>query len=342
MTFTTPLLLLALVPVAGLAVAYLVLQRRRTRYAVRFATLPMLERVAPQRPKWRRHLVAGLVLLALTAIALAAAGPQLPLRVPYERATVIVAVDTSGSMRADDVEPDRLTAAKAAAVDFVRELPERFNVGAIAFAGDARLVAPATTDRAAVERSLRSLEIGGGGTAIGEAVFASAAEVLRQAAGDDAGASPTPTPGAGAGSDPDDDGSGEGGAERVPARMVLLSDGSNSAGRQPSAAVRAAQDAGMPISTIAYGTPDGTMEQGGTRVRVPVDEATLRMLAEETGGTSYRAESGDELRQVYSDIGSSIGWRVQDVLVTVPLLLVGLAAVLVAAALSLRWFSRLV
>lgn len=328
MTFTDPLFLLALVPVAALALAYVLLQRRRTRYAVRFATLPMLDRVAPTRPRWRRHLATGLVLLALGAFATAAAGPEMRLRVPYERATVIVAIDVSGSMEAQDVPPDRLTAAKGAAVEFVRELPETVQVGVVAFAEEAELVAPVTADRALVENSVQNLQ-SDGGTAIGEAVFASAAEVVRQAAA----SGPT----ADGGTAPGDDA-----ADPIPARLVLLSDGFNTAGRSPASSVQAALDAEMPVSTIAYGTPSGVIGNGTRTQSAPADDETLRMLAEETTGHFYRAESGAELDQVYEDIGSAIGWRTETTLVTTPLVLIGLALAVTATALSLRWFSRLV
>lgn len=334
MTFTDPLFLLALVPVAALALAYVLLQRRRTRYAVRFATLPMLDRVAPTRPRWRRHLATGLVLLALGAFATAAAGPEMRLRVPYERATVIVAIDVSGSMEAQDVPPDRLTAAKGAAVQFVRELPETVQVGVVAFAEEAELVAPVTADRALVESSIQNLE-SDGGTAIGEAVFASAAEVVRQAATSGTTADGEAAPDGDAASDGD-------AADPIPARLVLLSDGFNTAGRSPASSVQAALDAEMPVSTIAYGTPGGVIGSGTRTQSAPADDETLRMLAEETTGHFYRAESGAELDQVYEDIGSAIGWRTETTLVTTPLVLIGLALALTATALSLRWFSRLV
>jgi Ca-activated chloride channel family protein len=335
MTFTSPLILLALLPVAALAVAYVVLQRRRTRYAVRFATLPMLDRVAPARPRWRRHLATGLVLLALAAFATAAAGPEMRLRVPYERATVIVAIDVSGSMEAQDVPPDRMTAAKEAAVQFVRELPETVQVGVVAFSRDADLVAPVTADRVLVEDAIEALEAEGG-TAIGEAVFASAEEVVRQAAASSASSD------GGTGAPSDAEGEPEETAEPIPARLVLLSDGYNTVGRSPADSVPAALDAQMPISTIAYGTPDGVIGNGLVTQSAPADDDSLRMLAEETGGHFYSAESGAELDQVYEDIGSAIGWRSETTLVTTPLVLIGLALAITATALSLRWFSRLV
>ncbi len=330
MTFTTPWLLLALVPVAALAVAYVLAQRRKQRYAVRFATLPMLDKLVPKRPRWRKHLPASLVLLGLASLGLAAAQPVIDVRVPYERATVIVAIDSSGSMQADDVRPNRLEAAKAAAEDFVDEMPDSFNVGAISFAGGAEVIAQATGDHDAVREAIAAMDDGGGGTAIGEAVFEAVDEVDRLSDDTTAGASPTPS----ASGDPDE-------AERIPARLVLLSDGANTTGRDPSAAAEAARAAGMPVSTIAYGTENGEATLWGGRQAVPVDESTLRQLADETDGRFYRAASTDELRDVYQDIGSSIGWHVEPVDVTPYAALLGMLLALVAGAFSLRWSSRL-
>jgi Ca-activated chloride channel homolog len=330
LTFLTPWLLLALIPVAALALAYVLVQRRRKRYAVRFATLPMLDKLVPKRPRWRRHLPAALVLLGLASLGLAAAQPQIDIRVPYERATVIVAIDTSGSMQADDVRPNRLEAAKSAAEDFVDQMPDSFNVGAIAFAGDAEVIAPATRDHARVVDAIAAMGDGGGGTAIGEAVFQAVDEVDRLSEQGDT-TSATPTPGGGAQEQ-----------QRIPARLVLLSDGANTTGREPAAAAQAAQEAGMPVSTIAYGTDAGTANLWGNQQAVPVDESTLRQLADGTDGHFYRASSTDELRNVYQDIGSSIGWHVEPVDVTPYAALLGMLLALVAGALSLRWFSRIV
>lgn len=321
MTFLSPWWLLALVPVVALALAYVLVQRGRQRYAVRFASLPMLDRVVPRRPRWRRHVPAAMLLLAFTGLGLAAARPEMTLRLPYDRATVVVAIDTSGSMAADDVAPDRLEAAKAAAVAFVDDLPDTVNVGVVSFAGNSAVVATPTTDHAEVERQIAALDIGRGGTAIGEAVFTSVDQVQRMAA-------------AAAGDEAAD--------EPVPARVVLLSDGGNTAGRSPDQGGAAALEAGVPVSTIAYGTADGTIPGSGGQSAVPVDEESLRALAEGTGGTAYVAASGEELRDVYADIGSSIGWRTEQREVTPYLAVAGLVAGLGAAALALRWFSRIV
>jgi Ca-activated chloride channel family protein len=321
MTFLFPLGLLMLVPVALLGLTYLVTVRRRQRYAVRYAALPLLDKVIPERPKWRRHLPAAFLLTALTLCALAVARPELPVRVPYERATIIVALDTSESMQARDVSPDRLTAAVAAAGNFIEQLPDTFNVGVVTFAGATSVVHAPDTDHEAAATSLQMLGTESR-TAIGEGVFTSLEQIMRVAR------------------DPDQE--PEEGHDRLPAHVVLLSDGSNTSGRGIDEAALAAVAAGVPVSTIAYGTESGILDSGGYAIPVPVDARTLSELADSTGGIAYTAESSDELEQVYRDIGSSIGWRTEWREVTPFVAAVALAFGIVAAGLSMRWFSRLI
>lgn len=327
MRLTQPLFLLALIPIALLAVGYLVMQRRRIRYAVRFATAPMLERLVPHRPRWRRHLAAGLVVGALALLAVATTQPQVRAQVPYERATILVAIDTSASMSAEDMAPNRLEAAKAAAISFIEQLPARYNVGLVSFSSNARVVSSPTTDHALVVRSIDGLGPPDGGTAIGEAVYSSVND-LRQIL-EEAAAS---------GRSEESEQSEE---ERSPAHLVLLSDGGNSAGRSPVAAAEAAREAGLPTSTIAYGTEGSSATLPGGQ-SVEVREDTLRDLADTTGGRFYRASSADELREVYDDIGTLVGHHIEYREVTVWVVLGAMILAFAAAALSLRWFARLI
>jgi len=314
MDLLAPLWLLLLLPLLGLAVTYVVLQRRRRRYAVRFAALPLLDKVAPEQPGWRRHAPAAAFLLALSALALATARPVIDVRVPHERATVIVAIDVSRSMEATDVEPNRMEAARNAAAAFIENLPETFNVGLVAFSGSTSVVATPSTDHESVAAGLEGIPMSNS-TAIGEAVFTSLDQVATMADGDE--------------------------GVDVPARIVLLSDGTNTSGRSPDEAAVAATEAAIPVSTIAYGTQDGTVELQGQVVPVPVDVEALAALAEGTGGQAYTAESGDELAQVYEDIGSSIGWRTEPREITPYLSALGFLLSMAAGAMSLRWFARL-
>jgi Ca-activated chloride channel family protein len=312
MRFLAPGWLALLAAVAALIVAYVVVQRRRSRYAVRFAALPLLERVMPREPGWRRHVPAVAFLLTVTGLVLGMARPVLEVQVPRERATIVVAVDVSMSMGAQDVAPSRIDAAVAAAREFVTELPEAFPVGLVLFDGTSAVTVPPTPDRAAVTTAFDRISLGPG-TAIGDAVLTSL-EAVRST---DDGAAPPP------------------------ARIVLLSDGANTTGTPiPDAAADAAA-AGVPVSTIAYGTPTGTATIDGDSVRVPADVEALAGLAAGSGGLAYRAETAAELEAVYADIGSSIGFRTEEQEVTGAVLALALLAALVAAGGSLAWFSRL-
>ena len=313
MSFLAPGRLWLLVALAALLVVYVLQARRRSAYAVRFTELDLLASVAPRRPGWRRHVPAGLLLLALAALVVGFARPQGQVQVPRERATVVVALDTSLSMDAVDVSPSRDAAARRAATRFVEDLPDGFNVALVSFSGRAAVVVPPTRDHASVERAVQDLSLGNG-TAIGEAVFASL-QALTLVPGDAGGAPP-------------------------PARVVLLSDGTNTVGRDVPEAVQAAEDAGVPVSTIAFGTQQGTVEVDGQRIAVPVDREALRRLAEDTGGTSYTAESGDALSEVYDDIGSQVGTETQEQEVTARWTGLGLALAALAAALGLLWGVR--
>src|SRR5690349_17548848 len=204
MTWLSPERLWLLLGVVALAVAYVVAQRRRSRYAVRFTNLKLLDRVAPKRPGWRRHLPAGAFLAMLGLLVVGFAQPQAEVRVPRERATVLVAVDVSRSMLAADVAPDRLSAAKEAARVFVEDLPEQFNVGLVGFAGQASVFVPPGTDRNQLGSGIDRLadgSAGQAGTAIGDAI-ASALEQIRSV--DSAAEQDVP-----------------------PARVIVLSDGAN-------------------------------------------------------------------------------------------------------------------
>jgi len=316
-TFLSPGRLWLLLAVAALVAVYVVAQGRRSAYAVRFTNLALLDKVAPRRPGWRRHAPAAAFLAMLGLLVVGLARPTAEVQVPRERATVMVAIDVSNSMQALDVEPSRIEAAKQAAGAFVDRLPERFNVGLVAFSGSASVVVPPTQDHAGVRSAVERLELGPA-TAIGEAIFTS----LQGFASIDSGLS-------GAREEP------------APGRIVLMSDGTNTAGRTPAEAAEAAAAAGVPVSTIAYGTADGTITVNGQTQPVPVDADALRALARDTGGQAYTAESGEELGEVYADIGSSLGTRAERQEVSTWFVAAGLAAAAVAAAFSLAWFSRL-
>ncbi|WP_395110108.1 VWA domain-containing protein [Actinomadura sp. SCN-SB] len=314
MTFLSPerLWLLTLLPL--IIGAYVLLQMRRRNYAVRFTNLALLSRVAPRRPGWRRHVAAGLFLAMLLILMIGFARPATSVKVPRDRATIIVAVDVSLSMMAKDVPPDRFQAAKDAAKKFIRDLPARFNVGVVAFAGSANLVASPTTDRQSAIASIDQLVLAKR-TAIGEAVFTS----LQAVRSFDAQASQDPPP----------------------AHIVLLSDGDNTTGRSVPEAIDASRAAQVPVSTIAFGTPYGTVDIEGETTSVSVNKETLRGLAQGAGGKAYEAADGSELSEVYDSIGTSLGFKTEHRDVAARFTGIALLLALAAGGTSLFWFARL-
>lgn len=330
-----PELLWGLLLVPAALAAYLLAQRRRTRYAVRFTNLDLLANVVTRSPGWRRHVPPMLYLLSLAALLVGLARPQAVTLVPKEQATVMLVMDVSGSMNATDVQPTRLLAAEQAAIVFLHELPARFRVGVVSFSGTAQMIARPTTDRQAVEDAINSLHAEGP-TAMGDAIER-ALEVKRPPA-------PPST-------------SGKGGrnatppttvnpAKEPPLVILLLSDGANTQGKtQPLDAANDAKHLNVPVFTIALGTDTGMVDvpdESGQlrRIPVPPDKFTLRRIADTTGGRFFTAPSANDLRAIYHDLGSKIGFVKQHQEVTVVVAAVALLLLVSGAALSLAWFSR--
>jgi Ca-activated chloride channel homolog len=329
---------LALVPVAVLA--YLFGQRRRTRYAVRFTNLDLLANVVSRSPGWRRHLPPALYLLALTGLLLSLARPQAVTLVPKEQATVMLVMDTSGSMNATDVAPSRMIAAEQAATIFLDELPEKFRVGVVAFSGTAQILTRPTTDRAAVRDSLASLHAEGP-TAMGDAIE----RALEARLPPPSVTAPTTTRAAAQGGVPTTTAPNL--AKQPPTVILLLSDGSNTQGRtQPLDAARHARQLNVPVFTISLGTDTGMVdvpdETTGQlrRIPVPPDKFTLRRVAEATGGRFFAAPSGRDLKGIYQELGSKIGFVRQKQEVTVVFAAASLLLLVAGAGLALIWFSR--
>ncbi|WUI03214.1 VWA domain-containing protein [Spirillospora sp. NBC_00431] len=314
MTFLSPERLWLLGVLPALAAVYVLLQLRRGRHAVRFTNLALLSQVAPRRPGWRRHVAAVLFLAMITLMMIGFARPADSVKVPRDRATILVAIDVSLSMMARDVQPSRFDAAKSAAKKFIGELPGRFNVGVVAFAGSANLVAAPSTDRDAAVASIDQLVLAKR-TAIGEAVFTG----LQAVRSFDAEARQDPPP----------------------AHIVLLSDGDNTTGRSVQEAIDASRAAHVPVSTIAFGTPYGTVDIEGETTSVSVNKETLRALADSTEGKAYEAADSGELREVYANIGTSLGFKTEHRDVAARYTGIALLFALAAGGASLAWFSRL-
>jgi Ca-activated chloride channel family protein len=312
--FLQPWWLLALFPVIAVAGVYVWRQFRRRTYAMRFTNVDLLRTLAPKGLGWRRHAAAGAFLLSLVALGSAMARPSVDKQEPLERATVMLAIDVSLSMEADDVAPTRIEAAQEAAKAFVNELPPTYNLGLVSFAKSANVLVSPTKDRSEVVAGIDGLTLAEA-TATGEAVFTSL-DAIRSVPADGANGAP-------------------------PARIVLLSDGYRTSGRSIEDAAAAAQSANVPVSTIAFGTDAGVVDIRGALQRVPVDRLSLQQLADNTKGFFYEAASVSELKKVYEDMGSSIGHRVEPREVTQYYAGFALLFGLCAAAMSLLWTSRL-
>jgi Ca-activated chloride channel family protein len=340
-TFDRPLLLLTLLAVPLAVALYVLAERRRMRYAIRFTNLDVLAGVVGDRYR-RRFVPLALFLLALAALCIGMARPQHATLVPRDRATVILVVDVSRSMQAKDVKPSRIGAAAAAVRTFLDRVPDRLQVGLIAFAGDPAVANPPTTNHDLVRRSLDTIEWfpSFGGTAIGDAL-AAAVKLGQQAVSGESGNLASVTTAA-----PNTQ-------TRGLVSILFLSDGAQTRGDlEPLAGADLAKAAGIPVYTVALGTPGGTLDFGGgypggpppfggRRVPVPPDPDTLRAIANRTGGEFFAAQSAKSLQSAYGKLGSSLGRKPGKSEITYVFLL-GAAFLLVAAGLlSALWSPRL-
>lgn len=284
MSFEWPIALLALAALPLLVVAYLWHERRRVASQARFGNPDLLPNVIDREPGRLRYLPLGVLLVGLGVMIFGVARPQAVVTVPREEATVVLAMDVSRSMKADDVQPTRLDAARGAAKAFLADVPEEYRVGVVSFATRAAVGVPPTNDRALVNAALDSLQPGEG-TAIGDAV-ALASELGER---------------------------DEELAKEVPRSILLISDGKQDGGLiQPAAAIEEAKKRNVPVYTVLVGTPEGVVEEqltGGFRrvIQVPPAPETLEQIAAGTGGEYFAAVDAEQLRAVYEELGSRLG-----------------------------------
>ncbi|MFZ2527567.1 MAG: VWA domain-containing protein [Rhodococcus sp. (in: high G+C Gram-positive bacteria)] len=317
--FASPWWLLFLVVVAALAAGYIVMQRRKQRHALRFSNLEMLEKVAPSRPGRARHVPIIALLCALTLLTVALAGPTAEQRVPRNRATVVLVIDVSLSMESTDVAPSRLAAAQHAAKQFADDLTPGINLGLVAFSGTASVLVSPTTNREATKSAIDQLTLSER-TATGEAIFTAMQSIDTLAAV-------------------------LGGSDQAPpARIVLLSDGKQTVPESPDdprggfTAARQAADKGIPVSTISFGTEYGTVTIEDERIPVPVDDPSLKEIANLSGGEFFTASSLEELEDAYDTLEEQIGFETTRGDASRPWLILGVLAAVggLAAALLLR------
>jgi Ca-activated chloride channel family protein len=269
---------------------YVAQQYARRRRVLRFANMEVLQRVAPSGPTRWRHVPTILLVTALVLLTTAMAGPTSDVRIPLNRAVVMLVIDISESMAATDVAPNRLAAAQEAGKQFASDLTPAINLGLVAFAANATLLVAPTTNREAVKAAIDTLQPAPK-TATGEGIFTALQAIA--------------TVGSVMG----------GGDGPPPARIVLESDGAENVPLDPNApqgaftAARAAKDQGVQISTISFGTPDGTVVYQGATIPVPVDDQTLQKICEITDGQAFHADSLESLREVYTTLQRQIGYE---------------------------------
>jgi Ca-activated chloride channel family protein len=338
MNFLWPGNLFLVLVVPALLAAYIWAQRRRQKYALRYASLSLVREALGNGPGRKRHIPPALFLIALLFMALGTARPETTVIVPVQEGTVILALDVSGSMLAEDLRPNRMEAAKEAAKAFVARQGVDVKLGVVAFSGDAQIVQTPTTDHelviAAINRlrPQRATAIGRGVLASLDAIFEDAEEVapsviaMKRLSGEPTGPTPAPVPM---------------GADRT-ATIVLLSDGQNNQFPAPQQVIEDAANRGIRVYTVGVGSADGTVVRiQGRSVRTRLDEATLKQIAELTGGQYYNASNEKDLRAVYENLSTTLVFREQKTEITA--LLTALAAVfsMIAAGLSLFWFNRI-
>lgn len=321
-TFLAPGRLVLMILPVTLTVAYLLLQARRKRYALRFTTVSMLDRVAPDRPGWRRHLTALGVIAAVVVATFGFAKPVIAGEVVENSKLVILAIDTSISMEATDVAPSRVDAAREAAGVFLDSVPDGVAVGVIGFDGNARqLISPTTrleAVRGVIDQAIDRSNLGEG-TAIGEAVFLGVDVIEGTNAVEDVSPEGEPT-----------------------GTIVLLSDGDTTMGRSNDEAALAARAAGIPVHTIAFGTDSGTIDDplAGT-IPVPVNEAALEQLAHQTNGQALTAATADQLSEVYESLGESVTVTREQIEISDWFAGAAMAILCLAGLGSLVWSGRL-
>jgi Ca-activated chloride channel family protein len=318
-SFREPLLLAGLALVPLVIAAYVAAQRRRRQFAVRYTNVDLLAAVAPSR--WTRHLPALFALLALAALLIAIARPERTVAAQRREANVMLVTDTSGSMLAKDVKPDRLNAARGAALKFLDTVPDDFRVGLVKFGSTAEQMVEPTTDRSRMRVALRGLSVAGA-TAMGDGL----------SLGLDAARTPVPD--------------GLGNNRRLPAAIVLLSDGASTRGADPIDIAQRAKKAGVRIYTVALGTAAGVLEtqqpDGTTKTeKVPPDTLTLREIARTSGGEFYSAPDATKLEAVYKGLATKFSTRQEKQEVTAAFAGGGLVLLLGGLALSMLRGGRL-
>ncbi|MEO8674735.1 MAG: VWA domain-containing protein [Casimicrobiaceae bacterium] len=350
MTFEAPLALWLLLALPVLAGLYVLLQRRRTRAAVRYASLALIRTAMGTRARYRRHVPPLLFLLAFGALILAIARPSAVITLPSEQRTIILAMDVSLSMRATDVQPSRIAAAREAAKAFVQEQPSDVRIGIVAFAGSASIVQKPTADRKDLIEAIDRLQLQLH-TAIGSGIIVSLAALFPEDAAeleaantsargwrDGTRSAPIDKPKAA----PKKEfkavppGSNHSGA------IILLTDGRRTTGPDPLEAAKLAADRGIKVYTVGFGNSQGTTaDADGMSIYMRFDEEALKAIALATAAEYFHAGSGADLKKVYETLNARYVLEKKETEISALLCALGAALMIAAAGLSVLWFGRI-
>lgn len=312
-TFEWPLLLWGLLLVPLLALVYVLLQRRRRQYVMRFTNLALLQQVAGRGPGWRRHVPPALYLLGLAALLVSLARPHAVVALPQDQSAVVLVIDVSGSMAATDLKPNRMDATKLAARGFVQNLPPQAQAGLVVFNNSATVASPLTKDHRQVSRAIDSL-VANGGTAIGEGLNAALDLLARR---------PPSLNGV-----------------KAPGTVILMSDGASSAGMPPERAAARAKEEGVKVHTVGVGQRGAAPMVGG-RVPAVLDEMTLQSIASQTGGDYFYAAETSDLAKVYADLSTQVTVAEEPTEITALVASIAALFLIVSGLFGLRWFQQL-
>jgi Ca-activated chloride channel homolog len=337
MSFLWPNMLWLLLLVPVLILVYILIQRRKKKYALRYSSLSLIREALGRGPGFRRHIPQLLFIIALAIMMIALARPAATITLPSQEGTVILTFDTSGSMRAEDIKPSRIEAAKVAAKKFVEKQPSNVHIGVLSFSESATIVQAPTKDREAVLAAINRLTPQRR-TAIGSGILTSLNAIFEEI-------SPIPTP---------TQNDSIGNYQPIPtlsavepgsytsAVIVLLSDGQSNTGPPPLDIIQQASDRGVRVYTVGLGSPEGTvLRTGGFSIRVRLDEDTLKQIAQRTNGQYLKAESETDLSNIYENLSKKLVFKAEQTEITA--WFTGFAAILIvfAGILSMLWFQRL-
>ena len=302
--YDNPLRLYSLIIIPILLVVYIIIVRMRAKQGMRYTNTTVLGEVLPKQSQWLRHVIVALSVLSLAFLGTAWGRPIGTDYVPQERATVVMIIDVSYSMTATDVPPSRMAAAKQAAIDFVNDLPDGFNVALVSMSGHSALRLPPTQDHSAVARAIDVLSVEES-SAVGDAIMAALTAIDLAPRGDDGSV--------------------------APGMIVLLSDGDNNTGQAPLQTALEAKEKEIPIFTIAFGTENGYVDLDDERFHVPPNPDLMKEIAQMTNGDFFSADNIGQLKGAYGKIKSSLGWVEVKKEITARIASYGLMLALVAA-----------